>query len=85
MLLDILVLWKKKNSKNLFHSHHSFKLLFQVQIEGLRAAFDDIILMHLSAFTYDDQKTGLPLNMKISLLDTQIIVKVSCIHGVLKK
>lgn len=48
-----------------------------MQIEGFRATFDDIVLMHLSAFIYDDQKTSVPLNLKINLVDTQITVKVS--------
>ncbi|VDK61162.1 unnamed protein product [Onchocerca ochengi] len=48
----------------------------KVQIEGFRATLDDIILMHLSAFIYDDQKTNVPLNLKINLIDTQIIVRI---------
>uniref|UniRef100_A0A8R1XWL9 Uncharacterized protein n=1 Tax=Onchocerca volvulus TaxID=6282 RepID=A0A8R1XWL9_ONCVO len=47
----------------------------KVQIEGFRATLDDIILMHLSAFIYDDQKTNVPLNLIINLIDTQIIVR----------
>ncbi|KAM3726542.1 Enoyl-[acyl-carrier-protein] reductase [Dirofilaria immitis] len=47
----------------------------KVQIEGFRATLDDIILMHLSAFTYDGQKTNVPLNLKINLIDTQITVR----------
>ncbi|VDO32428.1 unnamed protein product [Onchocerca flexuosa] len=48
----------------------------KVQIEGFRATLDDIILMHLSAFIYDDQKTNVPVNLKINLIDTQITVRI---------
>ncbi|EFO26856.1 hypothetical protein LOAG_01626 [Loa loa] len=47
----------------------------KVQIEGFRATLDDTILMHLSAFIYDDQKTSVPSNLKINLVDTQITVR----------
>lgn len=59
------------------HLLRHFKLIFQMQIEGFRATLDDIVLMHLSAFVYDNQKTTVPLNLEINLADTQITIRVS--------
>uniref|UniRef100_A0AAF5PGM0 Uncharacterized protein n=2 Tax=Wuchereria bancrofti TaxID=6293 RepID=A0AAF5PGM0_WUCBA len=58
-----------------FSSSDGQPLSIKVQIEGFRASLDDIILMHLSAFICDDQKTSVPLNLKINLMDTQITVR----------
>ncbi|CAG9533485.1 unnamed protein product [Cercopithifilaria johnstoni] len=49
--------------------------LIKMQIEGFRATLDDIVLMHLSAFIYDNQKASVPLNLEINLMDTQITVR----------
>ncbi|VDK72951.1 unnamed protein product [Litomosoides sigmodontis] len=45
----------------------------KIQIENFRVALDDIILRHLSAFVHDNEKTSVRLNLKIKLVDTQII------------
>uniref|UniRef100_A0A915PR92 Uncharacterized protein n=1 Tax=Setaria digitata TaxID=48799 RepID=A0A915PR92_9BILA len=52
-------------------------LSIKAQIEGFRATLDDIVLMHLSPFIYDDQKNDIPLNLKINLVDAEIIIKDS--------
>ncbi|VBB26643.1 unnamed protein product [Acanthocheilonema viteae] len=48
----------------------------EMQVDGFRATFDDAVLKHLSAFMYDDQRTSVPLNFKINVINTQIIVKI---------
>uniref|UniRef100_A0A0R3RQW1 GOLD domain-containing protein n=1 Tax=Elaeophora elaphi TaxID=1147741 RepID=A0A0R3RQW1_9BILA len=59
-----------------FHSlPYGQSLSLKMQIEGFRATLDDIILSHLSAFIYDNEKTDVPLNLKINVADTQITVR----------
>ncbi|KAK6110177.1 hypothetical protein QQG55_38835 [Brugia pahangi] len=57
-----------------FSSSDRQPLSIKMQIEGFRATLDDIILVHLSAFICDNQKTSVPLNLKINLMDTQITI-----------
>ncbi|VDN04556.1 unnamed protein product [Thelazia callipaeda] len=51
-------------------------LSVDIQVEGFRASLDNIIVMHLPAFISDDvKKNDIPLNLKINLINTEIVVK----------
>ncbi|VDK31327.1 unnamed protein product [Gongylonema pulchrum] len=57
------------------NSQASHAIVEKAHIDGLRATLDDFIVSHLSCFVNDDEKSAVPLNLEISLANTQITIK----------